>query len=659
MDDAEARAVIGRDEPDVRAVLQIARGWPAVIGLIRLDSQISVRPEALPDQLYDYFGQELYDALPSGDRRSLAALGFTTHFDRRMAHVLLGDAAPAAIEAGTRVGVLTQIEVDSFEIHPLLSRVLQERGFPSRDERIQAAAAAGHALMSAGRWDDAVELASRFAMPDVVVQAIERALNELIDAGRTASVRRWVDVAATLHCDSAVLDLAEAELAFRDGDHGRAEGLAAQAAVRLDSNSDLLSRAYVRAGHAALLANREAQSIHYFESADRAAPTARERREALFGLYSALSELDHPDAGSALAGVESLVPETPEDVIRSDAINLTRAVRTGGVLEAVATCEEHIHLLDRVHDPLKRTSFLHAFSSALTTAGRYGRSLEAAERLHSLAAEHRLDFARPFALIDRAVARMGLRQFSSASRDLSSAHKTVAADGDVHIEGNLAAIQCRLLVSLGRPVEAADAATTVFATGRPTAPLLAEILALRALAYACASEAHLALETLAKACDASGQTLEVRVLGPAVQAVCTTALPEREELVDLAWREALATGNFNAIVFAYRAFPELLASLNNVVDTEALSELLVTANDLDLARNFSVPINVGGRSEATALTARETEVMDLAAAGLSNREIAKTLFISEATVKVHLRHAYEKLGARRRSDAVSRWLTRR
>jgi ATP/maltotriose-dependent transcriptional regulator MalT len=50
--------------------------------------------------------------------------------------------------------------------------------------------------------------------------------------------------------------------------------------------------------------------------------------------------------------------------------------------------------------------------------------------------------------------------------------------------------------------------------------------------------------------------------------------------------------------------------------------------------------------------------MDLAAAGLSNREIASTLFVSEATVKVHLRHIYEKLGVRRRPEAVSQWLTR-
>ncbi|WP_369249304.1 response regulator [Streptomyces sp. R41] len=53
------------------------------------------------------------------------------------------------------------------------------------------------------------------------------------------------------------------------------------------------------------------------------------------------------------------------------------------------------------------------------------------------------------------------------------------------------------------------------------------------------------------------------------------------------------------------------------------------------------------------LSAREREVLALVAKGTSNREIARVLFISEATVKTHLTHLYAKLGVNDRAAAVA------
>ncbi|MFX1786768.1 response regulator [Prescottella equi] len=54
-----------------------------------------------------------------------------------------------------------------------------------------------------------------------------------------------------------------------------------------------------------------------------------------------------------------------------------------------------------------------------------------------------------------------------------------------------------------------------------------------------------------------------------------------------------------------------------------------------------------------ALTAREAELLSLLAEGLTNKELGKRLFISEAAVKTHLAHIYAKLGVDSRAAAVS------
>ncbi len=59
------------------------------------------------------------------------------------------------------------------------------------------------------------------------------------------------------------------------------------------------------------------------------------------------------------------------------------------------------------------------------------------------------------------------------------------------------------------------------------------------------------------------------------------------------------------------------------------------------------------RTPRTSLTPRELEVLQLVASGSSNREIGHELMLSEATVKSHLVHIYDKLGVRSRTSAVA------
>jgi NarL family two-component system response regulator LiaR len=58
------------------------------------------------------------------------------------------------------------------------------------------------------------------------------------------------------------------------------------------------------------------------------------------------------------------------------------------------------------------------------------------------------------------------------------------------------------------------------------------------------------------------------------------------------------------------------------------------------------------KREDLNITRRELEILELIARGLSNREIAEKLFVSENTVKTHSSRVFDKIGAKRRTQAV-------
>ena len=64
------------------------------------------------------------------------------------------------------------------------------------------------------------------------------------------------------------------------------------------------------------------------------------------------------------------------------------------------------------------------------------------------------------------------------------------------------------------------------------------------------------------------------------------------------------------------------------------------------------------RMTRVQITPQEMRVLRQVAEGKSNRDIGETLFISEATVKIHLSHLFEKLGATSRTDAVAKAVER-
>jgi DNA-binding NarL/FixJ family response regulator len=116
------------------------------------------------------------------------------------------------------------------------------------------------------------------------------------------------------------------------------------------------------------------------------------------------------------------------------------------------------------------------------------------------------------------------------------------------------------------------------------------------------------------------------------------------------------SSNFNALVSAYRGYPPLLIHLwAEPSRRTVLSNVLGRASDAGFARDLGLEGYVSDPLRKTSpLSPRESEVLELIAQGLTNREIARQLFISEATVKVHVGKVLEKLGVRSRTEAAIR-----
>ncbi|WP_295805330.1 response regulator transcription factor [uncultured Corynebacterium sp.] len=108
--------------------------------------------------------------------------------------------------------------------------------------------------------------------------------------------------------------------------------------------------------------------------------------------------------------------------------------------------------------------------------------------------------------------------------------------------------------------------------------------------------------------------------------------------------DILAAVEAGAMGYLLKDAPEE-ALHNAVLDTAAGKRTLAPEVTNLLAERLAQP--------ETALSARELEILQALSTGQSNKQIAQELFISEATVKTHLIHVYQKLGVETRTAAVS------
>jgi DNA-binding NarL/FixJ family response regulator len=257
------------------------------------------------------------------------------------------------------------------------------------------------------------------------------------------------------------------------------------------------------------------------------------------------------------------------------------------------------------------------------------------------------------------LAYSGIREFTRALEQIEVAEEHGRHGRDVHIAMYAATLRARIAIDK-QDFESAMRHTAVQWERPASAAMRAELSAYRCLAAAC-------LGDLAQSEFLRSQVRAIKGLGVEAAALtaCADAInavgaerAEAEELSIQAFRAVESTGAFDCFVTAARGSPSFLTTLLGTDQySTRIALILRESNDSRLANFVGLKLEGARRGPAGRLTPRELEVARLVARGHTNRMIGEALYISDSTVKVHVRHILDKLGARSRAELAARIAT--
>jgi len=654
MSHEEAEAALAHSHDEMPGLVSLAEGWPAVIGLAALIAEpMHPSEDEVPETLHEFFAEELYQGLNEDLKWGLTQLSLPPSIEEGVVRAVFGQAGATLLASGYRGGFLSRGS-HGYEMHPLLRQFLRVKAADFQPAAVRETAEAfARAYVTHAQWDEAVSVAEDFELHDVVVDVLQLGLESALSEGRVTTVHRWVELARVHAPTASVVRLAEIELAFRTGDVGGARESARQLATATADDDPFASRIYLRAGQIAHLDDRLGDALLLFTKARDNARDPSDLRHALWSQFVSLTDLDDREgAAAALGELEQLAPLRVEDLLRANQARLQWALRWGGVLAAADAAGAALHLVDRSADPVVRTGFLQTYGVALILAARYGEASAVAQRELSEAERFNLDWVLPHAVEMQASAAVGLRDFPNALEMLRRVRQL--ASGNAHFELNVDVLRARVHLCTGAPERAVE-----LLEGRDSAAtnpgMRGDYLATLGVALICAGrvdEGCLCLD------DAEQITTHIEARTLAAFGRVIASYSGRGRAVDVSGLRAACvvaaeTGNLDAFVTAYRSCPEILQTLASI-DGAGLFVTIARENDPALADTCGLSSCVAEQPRGgTPLTRREQEVLRLVSQGLSNRQIARTLWIAESTVKVHIRHVFEKLGVKSRTEAAA------
>lgn len=646
-----AEVLAGARDAMSPGLLALADGWPAVIGLAGLTSS-PVGPDVeMPDELYEFFAEEVYRSLEPEVRTGLGLLAMAPLLDRELAETLLGANCGAAVcKEALALGILDE-RGGRLEFHPLAEAFLKTRSRREVEPNLRQTVTALLAFYrTRSDWDASFDLVERHGDHDDLDGFLSEALDEVLNTGRLATAENWVTRAEARGLRTSVIHRARAELALRHGGHMSAQAFAEAALAAVpEADREGSYRSLMLSARAAHAGSREEAALRFYERAEVAASDAVSQRAAQLGQLMCSSALELESAYDLLRQLEASQASTtdPLEVVRMADKRLGLGFRFGFIRD-LGEARLAAELVPHVADPFARCSFRCALACALNLSSYYEEASTYAGAVLSEARDLRIDPVLPYGHTMLAVAYAGLRHHERAHAELELAAAASRRCVDRFGEQMVYASRVRLLLQEGRAAEACALEPPELGDSLPA--MRGEVLASRGLVLASLGRLAEA-RAIARETSALTRGIEATVLTSAIEAVCRInerspgVLEAAESLLSLSFE----TGAVDLLVTAYRANPDLLdLLLGSRLARERTVYLITRAGDEALAAT------VAGSGGSTLdprgkLSKREGEVYHLACQGLSNAAIARQLFISEATVKAHMHHIFDKLGVRSRT----------
>jgi LuxR family maltose regulon positive regulatory protein len=653
----EADQVLSSEQSSLSTgLISLANGRPAVVGFASVTDvdRLIAGDGDPPEELYEFFVEGILKDLDDVVRCGLALLAVAPLLDRKLAATLLGSTAERVLPEALDIGLLV-MRGPRLEMHPLVQTFLSSREvYCARSERQDAIVSCLAHYKASAEWDAALELIQRHEeLRAERGPLLLEALDDMLEAAQITTIETWANSKAGGVLDDAICHLARGEVCLRQGNHASARVLAQRALRLVQSGDELEFRVLKLAGQAEHVCGREDVALEFFRRAEISAKTPLQRRDARWAQLMSSVAFELEDSPALFGELTSTTePDNPTDLLRLSGRRICFDLIFGSVnsLDHARAAEQ---LLPYVLDPFLRCSFRNPYAIALALNASYDEALRVAEELIRDAREHKLELILPAGFTAKGMALAGLRDFEGSHEALDEAFGRARKCLDSYAEQNAFSSRMRVLAQERRFSEACAIEPPSLEGALPS--MQGEVRASHGLVLACVGRFAEATESAELATSVT-RGLEASTLADAIRCVLATegghpdASQRAEELVDSAFR----FGSVDILVTCYRASPAVLSLLLRLPSTrERVLFAVKRAKDESIAESQGQSVTAIW-DPVNTLSVREREICDLVGEGLSNREIARLLFISDATVKAHLHRVFGKLGVRSRQAVALR-----